>query len=119
MYELQDLRNRKVQVRTKNYVRASELTREADQQSKKDMDMAHKFAVGQAVEYKPIGAKIGVFKIVKQMPEEFRAVDLKYRIKSVQETFERNVLECDLSRSIVPEEQYEPMRPLRHAGRHH
>ena len=81
--------------------------------------MAHKFAVGQAVEYKPIGAKTGVFKIVKQMPEEFRAVDLKYRIKSAQETFERNVLECDLSPSIVPAEQYEPMKRLRHAGGHH
>ena len=51
--------------------------------------------------------------------EEFRAVDLRYRIKSVQETFERNVLECDLSPSIIPEEQYEPMRPLRRAGGHH
>jgi len=81
--------------------------------------MAHKFAIDQAVEYKPIGAKIGVFKIVKQMPDEFQAVDLKYRIKSVQETFERTVLECDLSPSIIPEEQYEPMRPLRRAGGHH
>ncbi len=81
--------------------------------------MAHKFAIGQAVEYRPIGAKIGVFKIVKQMPDEFQAVDLKYRIKSVQETFERSVLECDLSPSIIPEEQYEAMRPLRRAGGHH
>ena len=81
--------------------------------------MAHKFSVGQAVEYKPIGAKVGVFKVVKQMPEEFRAVDLKYRVKSPQETFERNVLECDLSPSIIPEEQYEPMRSLRRAGAHH
>jgi hypothetical protein len=80
--------------------------------------MAHKFAIGQAVEYKPIGAKIGVFKIVKQMPDEFQAVDLKYRIKSVQEIFERTVLECDLSPSIITEEQYEPMRPLRRAGGH-
>jgi len=81
--------------------------------------MAHKFAVGQAVEYKAIGAKVGVFKVVKQMPEEFRAVDFKYLIKSNHETFERNVLECDLSPSIVPEEQYEPMRPVRRAGGHH
>jgi hypothetical protein len=81
--------------------------------------MAHKFAVGQAVEYKPIGAKIGVFIVVKQMPEEFRAVDRKYRIKSTQETFERSVLECDLGPPIVPVEQYEPMRPLRRAGGHH
>ena len=46
-------------------------------------DMALKFAVGEAVEYKPIGVKAGVFKVVKQMPEEFGAVDLKYRIRSV------------------------------------
>jgi len=81
--------------------------------------MAHKFAVGQAVEYRPIGAKVGVFKVVRQMPEEFRATDLKYRIKSAQETFERNVLECDLSPSIIPEELYEPMRALSRAGGHH
>ena len=81
--------------------------------------MAHKFAVGQAVEYRPIGAKTGVFKVVKQMPEEFRATDLRYRIKSGQETFERKVLECDLSPSIIPEERYEPMRPLRRSGSHH
>ena len=81
--------------------------------------MAHKFAVGQAVEYKPIKAKVGVFKIVKQMPNEFQAIDFRYRIKSVQETFERNVLECDLCPSIIPEQDYEPMRPLRRAGGHH
>jgi hypothetical protein len=49
--------------------------------------MAHKFATGQAVEYKPIGAKVGVFRVVKQMPDEFGAIDFRYRIKSVQETF--------------------------------
>ena len=81
--------------------------------------MAHKFAVGQAVEYKPIGAKTGLFKVVRQMPEEFRAVDFQYRIKSVQEAFERIVLECDLSPSIVPDELYEPMTPLRRSGGHH
>jgi hypothetical protein len=80
--------------------------------------MSHKFAVGQAVEFKPIGAKVGVFKVVKQMPDEFQAIDFKYRIKSAQETFERNVLECDLSPSIIPAEMYEPMRPLRRAGGH-
>jgi hypothetical protein len=81
--------------------------------------MAHKFALGQAVEFRPIGAKVGVFIVVKQMPEEHQAIDFKYRIKSVQETFERNVLECDLSPSIIPAEKYEPMRPLRRAGGHH
>jgi hypothetical protein len=81
--------------------------------------MPHKFDVGQLVEYKPIGAKVSVFKIVGRMPEEFQAVDWKYRIKSDQEGFERTVLECDLSPSIVPEDTYEDVKPLRRAGGHH
>jgi hypothetical protein len=89
------------------------------QQIRRIRNMAHKFTVGQAVEFKPIGAKIGVFKVVKQMPEEFQAVDRKYRIKSEQEGFERSVLECDLSPSIIPEQEYAPMKPLRRAGGHH
>jgi len=59
--------------------------------------MAYKFSVGQAVEYRPTGAKIAVFTVIRQMPEEFQAIDRKYRIKSEHENFERSVLECDLS----------------------
>ena len=81
--------------------------------------MAYKFSVGQAVEYKPMEGQAGYFKVVRQMPEEFQAIDRKYRIKSDQESFERNVLECDLSPSIIPEEQYGPLRPLRRSGGHH
>jgi hypothetical protein len=58
--------------------------------------MSFKFAVGQAVEYKPAGAQVGLFRVTRQMPEEFQAIDRKYRIKSDHEGFERNVLECDL-----------------------
>ena len=80
--------------------------------------MAHKFSVGQAVEYKPIGAQVGYFRIVRQMPEEFQAIDRKYRIKSVQEGFERNVLECDLSPTKGGEDAYAKITPLRrYAGR--
>jgi hypothetical protein len=43
------------------------------------------------------------------MPEEFQAPDWKYRIKSDEESFERNVLECDFSPSIVPDATYEPV----------
>jgi hypothetical protein len=65
--------------------------------------MAHKFPVGQLVEYKPTAAKVGLFKVVQHMPEEFKAADWMYRIKSPQEEFERTVMECHLSPSIVPE----------------
>jgi len=80
--------------------------------------MSFKFAVGQAVEYKPVGAKVGLFKVTRQMPEELRAIDRRYRIKSEQEQFERNVLECDLNEAMGPEDGYLPMRPLRRSGGH-
>jgi hypothetical protein len=80
--------------------------------------MSFKFAVGQAVEYKPAGAKVGLFKVTRQMPEEFQAIDRKYRIKSDHEGFERNVLECDLNEMRSTEEAYAPTRPLRRSGGH-
>jgi hypothetical protein len=80
--------------------------------------MSFKFAVGQTVEYKPVGAKVGLFRVMRQMPEEFRSIDRRYRIKSEQEGFERNVLECDLNETTGPEENYAPMRPLRRSGGH-
>ena len=59
--------------------------------------MAHRFKVGELVKYKPIGAKVSLYKILRHLPEEFPATDWKYRIKSAQEGFERTVLECALS----------------------
>ena len=61
--------------------------------------MSFKFSTGQAVEYKPNGGMLGLYTVIRQMPEEFRAFDRKYRIKSDQEGFERTVLECDLQES--------------------
>jgi hypothetical protein len=81
--------------------------------------MAHKFKIGDVVEYKAIGAKITLFRVIRKMPEEFQAFDWKYRIKSDEESFERSVLECDLSPSIVPDAMYEPVKRLRRAGGHH
>ncbi len=81
--------------------------------------MSFKYAVGQAVEYKPIGANIALFVVVRRMPEEFHAVDRRYCIKSEQEGFERNVMECDLSPSIMSKEQYDPPMRLRRSGAHH
>ena len=69
--------------------------------------MDFKFAVGNIVEYKPIGGKVGLFTVLKQMPEEFQAFDRRYRIKSEHENVERNVLECDLSAPDKPAEAYD------------
>lgn len=85
---------------------------------RKGWTMAFRFAVGQAVEYKPTGGTVGLFRVVRQMPEEFRAIDRVYRIKSDSENFERNVLECDLRESVNAEEAYAPMRRLRRSGGH-
>ena len=63
--------------------------------------MSFKFLVGQAVEYTPIGEKKpGLFKIVRQMPQEDQAIDVYYRIKSETENHERNVAECHLSPDV-------------------
>jgi hypothetical protein len=60
--------------------------------------MPFKFSVGQAVAYTPIGEKkAGLYTITRQMPMEEQAADLRYRIKSEAEVYERNVLECHLS----------------------
>jgi hypothetical protein len=69
--------------------------------------MSFKFLVGQAVEYTPIGEKVaGFYKIMRQMPAEEQAIDLKYCIKSEAEAYERNVLECQLSSDVRPECEY-------------
>ena len=74
--------------------------------------MSFKFLVGQAVEYTPIGEKkAGLFKIVRQMPNEEQAFDLKYRIKSEAEAYERNVLECQLSSDVGAEIEYATTKP--------
>jgi hypothetical protein len=86
---------------------------------RRDYDVAHKFRIGELVSFKAIGQKLGLYKIIRHMPEEFQAIDWKYRIKSDQEGFERTVLECDLSPSIVPEDTYGPVKPLRRGASHH
>jgi hypothetical protein len=68
--------------------------------------MGFKFAVGQAVEYKPPSGPVRLCTIVKQMPQEDGQFDFRYRIKNEQETFERNVLEYDLTASNKPANLY-------------
>jgi hypothetical protein len=75
--------------------------------------MTFKFSVGQAVEYKPTGRQVALFTVIRQMPEEFRAVDHAYRIKSEQEGFERNVLECDLRSASGPPQSCATILPVR------
>lgn len=74
--------------------------------------MSFKFYVGQAVEYTPAGEKKGgLYRIVKQMPAEEQAFDLRYRIKSDAEAYERNVLECQLSSNVRGESEYATTEP--------
>jgi hypothetical protein len=81
--------------------------------------MSFKFFVGQAVEYTPIGDKAaGLYKITRQMPTEERAFDLKYRIKSATEAYERNVLECQLSSDVRPESEYAATKARLSQGSH-
>lgn len=79
--------------------------------------MAHRFQVGDFVAFKPAGSKdVGLFKIIQRLPEEFRAADWRYRIKSDQEGFERTVFEWALSPSIVPEQLAQPINRRRRTG---
>jgi hypothetical protein len=81
--------------------------------------MSFKFFVGQAVEYTPIGERAaGLYKIVRQMPEEEQAFDLRYRIKSDAEAHERNVLECQLSSDVGAESEYAATKPRLSQGSH-
>ena len=56
----------------------------------KETVMSFKFSVGQAVEYTPIGEKkAGLYKVIRQMPQEEQAIDLRYRIKSAAEVYRK------------------------------
>ena len=55
----------------------------------------------------------GLYKIMRRMPREEQAIDLKYLIKSEAEAYERNVLECQLSSDVGPESEYAATKPRR------
>ena len=80
--------------------------------------MSFKFFVGQTVEYTPVGEKTAglYYKVVRQMPEEEQAFDLRYRIKSEAEAYERNVLERQLSSNVRGESEYATTKPRSIAG---
>lgn len=79
--------------------------------------MAFKFPVGQAVEYTPRGGKVGLFTVVQHMPEEFQAVDRKYRIQN-QEGVVWSTFEFDLTASEKEAGQYATSAPMRNKGKH-
>jgi hypothetical protein len=63
--------------------------------------MEFKFAIGEAVSYKPPGQNSSLYMVIRQMPEEPRSsTDLRYRIKSGREEFERIVVERDLRLAV-------------------
>jgi len=81
--------------------------------------MSFKFFVGQAVEYTPIGEKTaGLYKIMRQMPTEDQAIDLKYRIKSETEAYERCVPESMLRSDVGAESEYATTKPRLSRGSH-
>jgi hypothetical protein len=70
--------------------------------------MSFRFLVGQAVAYTPIGEKTaGLYKIMRQMPEE-DATELKYRIKSETEPYDRIVPESQLRSDAAAESEQPP-----------
>jgi hypothetical protein len=69
--------------------------------------MSYKFSVGQAVEYTPIGEKTaGLYKILRQMPNEDQATDFRYLIKSEAEAYERIAPEAMLGSEVGAESEY-------------
>lgn len=80
--------------------------------------MAHKFPIGQVVEYKPKQGHVSLYTVVRQMPQEDGQFDFKYRIKNEQEGFERNVWEYDLTVADQPPNLYAFVKKLRHTSHH-
>ena len=74
--------------------------------------MSSKFLVGQAVEYTPIGERAaGLYKIIRRMPAEDQATDLRYCIKSEAEVHERVVPESMLSPDVLADSEYPTAKP--------
>ena len=66
--------------------------------------MSFKFLVGQNVEYTPIGDKSpGLYKIIRQMPEEQQAAKSQYLTKSETKSYEHNVPESMLTSDLIVE----------------
>jgi hypothetical protein len=63
---------------------------------------AHKFHVGEIVELEPSvqrWAAGGIYEVTKRLPESETSGEREYRIKSVNEPYERVARESDLSKA--------------------
>jgi len=78
--------------------------------------MDFKFLVGQTVEFTPRGGKVGLFTVVRQMPEEYQALDRKYRIQG-QQGIEWSAFEFDLTATDNSPGEYAASGPMRNTGR--
>jgi hypothetical protein len=79
--------------------------------------MTFKFSAGQAVEYTPRGGKLGLFTVIRQMPEEDKAFDRIYRIKSNQGV-QWSAQECDLVATENRQERYAAPAPFRNTSKY-
>jgi hypothetical protein len=79
--------------------------------------MNFKFPVGQAVEFTPRGGKLGLFTVLRHMPEELQAADPKYRIQSEQGMV-WSAAEYDLAASDRGAGEYAVAAPMRHTSRY-
>ena len=72
--------------------------------------MSFKFAIGQPVEYTPVGSggHAKLFTVTQHMPHEDNHSERRYRIKSDGEAFCRDVFENTLSADVGPAEAYLP-----------
>jgi hypothetical protein len=65
------------------------------------------FEIGESVEYKPLGGTVGVFIVMRRMPDDPSGEPM-YRIKSELEYHERNVLESALTKLGASSQKPEP-----------
>lgn len=68
--------------------------------------MQFKFAIGEAVEYSPMGRSAGRYTVTRHQPVEDSDGTRRYRVKSSNEGYERTVAEHDLTSTYVADSGY-------------
>ena len=74
-----------------------------------------KFAVGQCVEYVPVGTVGGRYIIVRPMPNEYNQSEPRYRIRGEEAGEERVVAESALSENVGSTADYVALEKARTA----